>query len=95
MADKKEEEPVEDRDYWYRLRNEQRDLVRAELHKEKTEVDTRIQEEQKNLTEAQAAADTAKAKRKIWRLVPFVMLVAFLLLFYYLYKRGYLSSVLG
>lgn len=95
MADKKKDEPVEDRDYWYRLRNEQRDLVTGELKKEQLEVATRIQEEQKKYEEAQADLQAAKTKRRFKKLLAIVAFLIIIFLLYYLYKQGYFSKALS
>jgi cytochrome c-type biogenesis protein CcmH/NrfG len=90
MAEKKKE-PLEDRDFWYKLRNEQRNLVMGELKKEQLEVGRRIQEEQKKFEEAKEALETARVKRRFKKLLIIVLVILFILLIYYLYKQGYLK----
>ncbi len=96
MADnKKKDEPVEDRDYLYRLRNEQRDMVMGELKKEQIEVGTRIQEEQKKFEEAQADLQAAKAKIRLKKFLVIITIIIIVFLLYYLYQQGYFGKALS
>ncbi len=93
--DKKKKEPIEDRDYLYRLRNEQRDLVMGEMKKEQIEVGTRIQQEQKKYEEAKAEVGAARTKRRFKKLLIAVAVILIIFLLYYLNQQGYFGKALS
>lgn len=96
MAGKdKEKEPIEDRDFMHRLRNEQRDLVMGELKKEQLEVAGRIKEEEKKYEESKGALETTVAKKRFNKLFLVVGVVVFILLMCYLYQQGFFDKMLG
>ncbi len=93
MAEKKEKEPVEDKDFWYRLRNEQRDMVRGELRKERLGLGARTKEEEKALEEAKHALEASKTKWRVKKLLGIVLILVIIFILYLLYSKGYFVKV--
>ena len=94
MADEEQEKKEKDREFLTNMRNEQRDLTMAELKKEQLEVGTRVQEEQKKLETAQAAVQTGRAKRGIFKVLAILVIIGIGLLMYYFYTKGYFNSII-
>lgn len=90
------EKPREDRNFWDKLRGDQRELVMKELKKETTEVERRILEETRKAEEEKGKMADVKAKimgKKFLRiLVCVIVIAAVIALVYYLYNRGYLGK---